>query len=172
VQKTGGFAGVIDGGSASKCFSMSTVSNTGTALTGGYAGGFVGDALNATIADSYAQGNVTLAAGPYGGGFAGRVQGGSITRSYSRNSVSGSAASRGGFIGTVQVLIAAPTFTSLFYSSATTSGLQDVGEGPNLNPTEISAVTDAALQTQSTFTGWDFVNVWIISGAGAYPTLR
>ncbi len=176
--KVGGFVGHIDNaigsGSASRCSAHGAVSNNVTGATG-YVGGFAGYAGAATLADNYASGNVTaLSTAPSSGGFAGRLELGSLVRSYSRGSITGgAAASKGAFIGTLAGATA-PTLTSLFYSTATTSGLTDIGTSiaaVGTNPTTITGVTDTALKTQSTFTGWDFTNIWIIS-AGQYPALR
>jgi hypothetical protein len=174
--KVGGFAGAMDTATAvaSRCSAQGAVSNDVSGATG-TVGGFVGDAISANISDSYASGNVTArSTGTANGGFAGHVELGTLARNYCRGSITnGVAASKGAFIGTVTGTTA-PSLTSLFYSTATTTGLTDIGTSISAlgtNPTSITGVTDAALKTQSTFTGWNFTSTWSIA-TGNYPVLR
>ncbi len=165
----GGFAGVINGGSAIRSYSTAAV----TAGTGGIAGGFVGDAVTATISDCYTTSNVTNASGAACGGFAGRVDGSTISRVYELGSVSGASTARGGFVGTAQGAVS--TFSSVFHATNVNSPeLNDIGQdstGIGPNPVSISGVPLATLTVTSTFTGWNSTTIWNITG-GSYPTLK
>ncbi len=167
-SRVGGLVGFQEGGELSRSYATGAV----TAGSTGVAGGLVGEATAATITDSYATGLVTMAAAPSGGGLVGVLNGTSVAHAYALGAVSGTHSARGGFIGTTE---GSPvSFVSGYYGTASTPGLQDIGQdlnGTGTNPAAISAVSDTALKTQSTFTGWDFVNVWNIT-SGNYPVLR
>ena len=112
-----------------------------------------------------------------------------ITDSYSSGSISGSGTGNGGFIGNAT---AASTLTRVFatgpnYASGTSAGLVSAGVTPTvtnsfwdtqttLQSTTLGSAgtgkTTAQMQTQATFTGFDFSTtpVWKIS-AGQYPKL-
>ena len=167
-SQAGGLIGLQEGQSVVRSSATGAV----TAGSTGIAGALVGDAAGASISDSYASGSVSMSAAPSGGGLIGRADGTSVERSYARGAVTGTHAALGGFIGTTQG--AALSFSSSYYSSTAAPGLADIGQdlnGTGTNPAAISAVSDTALKTQSTFTGWDFVNVWNIT-SGNYPVLR
>lgn len=144
----GGLVGV-NSGMIAKCYSSCTVS--------GYSpvGGLVGENAT-TIRDSYSSGSV------YGdndvGGLVGYSYYASIDRCYSCCSVLGKS-SIGGLVGSSY-----PGKHSNSYWDVNTSGTNysDGGEGR----------TTTQMKSQSTFFGWDFINVWNIYEGFSYPWLR
>ncbi|MGN8225642.1 BspA family leucine-rich repeat surface protein [Gracilimonas sp. BCB1] len=161
----GGLVGYIDGGSISESYATGTV--TETSGFGNQVGGLVGGAgggIAVTINNSYATGAVTgyddVAS------LVGAVFGGvTITNTYATGAVSGdvSAVNLGGLVGfeddyTLGSL--GNTYTNSYWDSTTT------GQGSSTGGT---AKTTAEMQTQSTFSGWDFSGTWQMDG---YPALR
>ncbi len=171
VVGTGGFAyygglvGYIDGGSISESYATGTV--TETSGFGNQVGGLVGGAgggIALTISSSYATGAVT--GNDDIGGLIGAVFGGvTITNAFATGAVSGdaSAVNLGGLVGfeddyTLGGL--GNTYTNSYWDSTTTGQAGSTGG---------TAKTTAEMQTQSTFTGWDFTGTWQMDG---YPALR
>ncbi len=171
VVGTGGFAyygglvGYIDGGSISESYATGSV--TESTGFGSQVGGLVGGAgggIALTISDSYATGAVS----GYDdvAGLVGAVFGGvTITNSYATGAVSGdvSAVNLGGLVGfeddyTLETL--GNTYTSSYWDSMTTGQATSAGG---------TAKTTTEMQTQGTFTGWDFTGTWQMDG---YPGLR
>ncbi|WP_409029182.1 BspA family leucine-rich repeat surface protein [Gracilimonas sediminicola] len=171
VVGTGGFAyygglvGYIDGGSISESYATGTVTETSGfgAQVGGLVGG-AGGGIALTISNSFATGAVT----GYDdvAGLVGAVFGGvTITNSYATGAVSGdvSAVNLGGLVGfeddyTLGGL--GNTYTSSYWDSTT------AGQGSS---TGGMGKTTAEMQTQGTFSGWDFSGTWEMDG---YPALR
>ena len=83
-----------------------------------------------------------------------------IENCYAVGLVTGTGTYVGGLVGENRGVSA--TVTSSYYDS-TTTGQSDTGKGVG--------ETTANMKTQSTFTGWDFTNIWTIE-TGSYPTLR
>ncbi|WP_157464725.1 BspA family leucine-rich repeat surface protein [Balneola vulgaris] len=171
VVGTGGFAyygglvGYMDGGSISESYATGSV--TESTGFGSQVGGLVGGAgggIALTISDSYATGAVS----GYDdvAGLVGAVFGGvTITNSYATGAVSGdvSAVNLGGLVGfeddyTLETL--GNTYNSSYWDSMTTGQASSAGG---------TAKTTTEMQTQSTFTGWDFTGTWQMDG---YPGLR
>ncbi|WP_018127040.1 BspA family leucine-rich repeat surface protein [Balneola vulgaris] len=171
VVGTGGFAyygglvGYMDGGSISESYATGSV--TESTGFGSQVGGLVGGAgggISLTISDSYATGAVS----GYDdvAGLVGAVFGGvTITNSYATGAVSGdvSAVNLGGLVGfeddyTLETL--GNTYNSSYWDSMTTGQASSAGG---------TAKTTTEMQTQSTFTGWDFTGTWQMDG---YPGLR
>jgi hypothetical protein len=121
-------------------------------------GGLVGDNIAGTIANSYA--NVSLSAtGNIVGGLVGKNEGaGQIINSYSAGSVNG-ISNLGGLVG---YTTSTATTTNSYWDTQTSGRATSAGG---------TGTTTARMQTQSTFTGWDFSNIWSIT-AGNYPTLQ
>jgi len=146
----GGFVGYCVFSSIERCYSAGNV--IGSYTVGGFVGYVVGNMSN-----NYSTGSVSGVG--YVGGFAGSVDEGTISYSYSTSSVSGNWIV-GGFVGDGQ----AP---NCFWDKET-SGRETSAGG--------TGKTTAEMKTQSTFTDWDFQDVWSIksvsAGATSYPYLR
>ncbi|OPH46621.1 hypothetical protein BC351_14130 [Paenibacillus ferrarius] len=172
-------------------YNSSTISNayaTGYVSGGGtYVGGLVGDNVG-TISDVFATGSVSGTTGVGGlvgfnnsaysvirnayatgsargtdsvGGLIGDNFGGAISNAYATGSVSGTGSNLGGLVG--KHTPSAPT-SNLFYDKNTT-GRSDTKLGVPKTTTE--------MKTQSTYSGWDFTTVWILSSSAnnGYPVL-
>lgn len=166
-QSIGGLIG-INLGALSQSFSLGTVNATG--LFGQvFIGGLVG--LNnqlggfGTITDSYSMANVF-------GGIAGDVGGlvgfnnnaNPITNSYSIGFVTLNAIGlSGGIVGFNNGSVG---LVNLFWNTTTSANLT-AGAG-----VVATGLTTPAMQTQSSFTGFDFTNVWGITEGVSYPYLR
>ena len=157
ISRVGGLAGDYDEDNMQMSFSSSNVH--GVTWVGGLAG-FVGD--EGSILDCYATGDVTGV--EYVGGFAGFTdkygeddECAEITRSYATGKVTGSIKTNG-FVGYNRGKITDS------YWDIETSGIEEPGSGTGL-PT-------LQLHQQSTFTNWDFINVWNIGEGQTYPYLR
>lgn len=138
-------------------------SSTNVAITavvsgaGGGAGGLIGLAQGPIVSNSYARGNVSVTGGPAGGLFGYGQSGGSVSTSYSTGTVTTNHATVSGFA----TLNGMPS-TNNFYDRTTSGKSDTAAAAPKLT---------SEMQTQSTFTGWDFINIWQMS-SNNYPTLR
>jgi hypothetical protein len=152
---TGGFTGQL-AGTFTRCSSSTDV--TGRYWTGGFSGSCSWQA-NISCTDCYALGDV-ISTLDSAGGFCGQAPSDSVfTHCYSGGEVVASGDNTGGFCGSADAsAIATSCYWDTETSGQTTSPL---GEGK----------TTAEMQTQSTFTGWDFSTVWNIA-SGTYPFLR
>ena len=184
-SQLGGLVGQNNGGIIELSYATGTVSaGTGSTYVGGFAGVHRG-----VIDKSYSSGNVTGSS--YVGGFVGRLdQPGTTSNSYSTGTVTGTS-NVGGFAGhlyygggTNQTILE-NSYAVGRVSGTTAAGLVarlDVG-GTISNSywdtqtTEQSAsaggtgLTTAQMKQQSSFSGWDFSNVWTMPG-GSYPSLQ
>ncbi len=165
-NRTGGFIGIIEQGTVSKCFASGNVS------TANQGGGFVGNAYTCTIEDCYATGDVYSTASDGKGSFAGFMQSGSnVSRCYGSGALTGYS---GGWSGGFSGYTTDGTFTNCFFDRETTGYTNAFGYANN-NTGSPTAATTLEMTTLSTFTtaGWDFANVWQISGGvnSGYPTL-
>ncbi|NOQ26978.1 MAG: hypothetical protein GQ564_16580 [Bacteroidales bacterium] len=144
---TGGFSGGISSihpiAKYQQCFTNTTVQG------GEYTGGFTAYACD-TIIDCYAHGDVS--GGANTGGFAGKSSSGSIH--YIKNCYSVGESGNNGFTDSEINLFSC-------YWEQNSSGSQ--------SSTLIR--TQAQMKTQSTYTGWDFNNIWEMGNSG-YPELR
>ena len=146
----GGLVG-LNYGDINKSFSSSQVS--GTKAIGGLVG------LNASnIFNNYSLGTVSgqqMIGGLVGQNFFSGV----VSLSYSNSLVSGSISDDfGGLVGDNSNLV-----SNSFYDT-NTSGQSDTGKGTPKTTTQMKA--------ESTFTDWDFVNIWDINEGTSYPFLR
>lgn len=146
-----GQLGIGTGGEVYKCSSIGGVIDSGD-----YTGGLIGEVyLSAYLHDSYTttevNGNDNV------GGAVGAVQGTSnnVYDCWSSGQVTGNTALVGGFAGRSN---AGGVIRS--YYNSDTSLQSDTGKG--------EPRTTAEMQTQSTFTNWDFADTWRMSG---YPIL-
>lgn len=151
VAATGGYAGGLVGESYG-LVSASYATGTVNASTGG---GLIGSSQSGTTQNSYATGAVT-AASNNSAGFVGSVWNSKLFNNYATGSVG---ATKQGFSATLGGT--SPVSTSNFWDT-TTTGTTQSGSG--------TGKSTAQMQTQSTFTGWDFSNIWQISAG--YPTIR
>ena len=189
IQYAGGLVGMIKGSSAviTKCYSTGNVTGTNSG-----SGSFVGEMQsNATVSECYCTGSLTASAsGTNVGGFIGSLRSGSkISNCHSSGSVIDGHDPRGGFVGqnadgTIEYSYttgscpnAQKGFLGNVSGSVThTSNYIDTeasGCNDNINNAAASKTT-SEMKTQSTFSGWDFINTWeIVGGDGAnYPRLQ
>ncbi len=140
-------------------------------------GGLVGCNENGITQDSFARGNVS--GGDRVGGLIGCTIGGAVFRSYSTGTVAQGIVPGnweggiGGLVGRVSGTlppglggtVAAGSCEDCFWDTQT-SGTSSSPGGSGRNTTQ--------MKTQSTFTNWDFVNVWGIDAGinDGYPYLR
>ena len=148
----GGLLG-LNLGTINKSYSGSNV-NARKALTGANGGGLVGQ-NQGTISNTYATGDVLSKKGY--GGLVGTNSGGTIKNSYAMNRLLHSPSSKniGGLIGQNTGTV------DYSYWDTTTSKLTTSAGG--------SELTDTQMKQQSSFTGWDFTNIWEMD---TYPRLR
>ena len=186
----GGFVGYNAGPESriSNCYSNVEVVSSGS---GKYIGGFVGrNRSYAEIDKSYSLGTVS-SEGDKVGGFLGHIALGKISNCYSMGSItsSSSASSVGGFCGAIyegtleycySVGANLSHKTKGFLGSEGGSGnvylnnyLDTLASGCNQSALEIAASgkTTSEMKNKSTYTGWDFINTWVIDGDN-YPMLK
>jgi hypothetical protein len=141
---------------------------------GGALGGLVG-ANNGSVSNSYALGNVTstnvnMITYDVAGGLMGDNTG-TITNSYALGAVTGgSGFGSGPLVGSNWNVIASSywnTDTTL-RSNVAGNGLATLAGTPLTN---VTGLTTAQMQQQTSYLGWDFVNTWQIA-PNAYPTLK
>ncbi|MCL2290892.1 MAG: InlB B-repeat-containing protein, partial [Bacteroidetes bacterium] len=152
AQQIGGLVGG-NWGTISNCYFTGNV-------TGTYeqAGGLVGENLYGTISNCYAIGNVT--GENYVGGLVGQNIGSStISNCYAAGNVTGTGYV-GGFVGRGE------NITYCFYDINVAGGAPGVGYGSG---TGVTGKATAEMQQQSTFTGWDFDDIWKICEDLTYP---
>jgi trimeric autotransporter adhesin len=150
----GGLVGENDG-NISDSFATGPVSGNISANLEGI-GGLAGtNTAPGAILNSYATGPVS---GVSSVGGAIGYNTGTLTNLYAVGSVSGSGANIGGLLGS-----AAGGTVSASYWNTQTSGQATSPAG--------TAETTAAMQSQATFSGWDFASVWN-APSGAYPSLK
>lgn len=150
MTTVGGLIGSVSDSTIQECYSESDV--TGYLLVGGLIGYSSG--RNLIIQNSFTTGNVNSVGTK--GGLVGFIVDGTISRCYARNTVIPNTS--GGLVGG---MINSPTIVDSFYD-ATLSGIVEYGRG--------TPISSAQMQTQSTFTGWDFANTWIMGPS--FPILR
>jgi hypothetical protein len=135
----GGLVGYNDGGTIKNSYSTGYVKSVWTD-----SGGLVGVNLG-TITNSYS--TVNISGYYYVGGLVG-YNDGNITNSYSIGNVSGTSNLGGlvGYVGTYSVI------NNSYYNNLTSNQNDNDGRGIPKTTTQ--------MQTQSTFSGWDFTNTW------------
>ncbi len=157
--KVGGLVGTNEGGTITNSHA------TGPVIGEKFVGGLVGGNISGTIADSYATGEVK---GVFFKEFTSCVGGlvgynnGTVTRSYAVGAVTGAYHSIGGLVG----MNWDGTVIDSYYN-------RDIA-GPSDFPGGEKPRTTVQMQTTTTFTGWDLINVWGINPEqnGGYPFLR
>jgi hypothetical protein len=132
---------------------------SGSAAT--WAGPLVASALtgtSGTIEDCYSEGGTVTTDGNFAGGLVGTVSTPlSYSRCYAANVISGVVGAK---VGGLSGEISAGTEADTFFDSTVATTSQDGGSA--------TAKTTAQMQTQGTFTNWDFANDWKMPGAD-YP---
>jgi len=153
--RAGGLIGETHITTISQCYSMGTITATG----GQYIGGLVGVMNPCNVNDCYSLMNVVGGDGT--GGFAGYIGNSALVNCYTAGSVSGTS-NTGGFSG----YATGTSITDCFWDSQ--------ASGQTIGNVGISELT-SAMQTEATFTGFDFttVPVWNINPSlnGGYPYL-
>jgi urease accessory protein UreF len=150
-SEVGGLFGYGSGVTISQSYSGSPV----TGAT--YVGGLVGYTSSSTITDSYATGTVAGSSSDAGGAI-GDLASGTATRIFSKGAVSGAASNKGGLVGANGGTVSAS------YWDTTTSGQASSAGG--------TGETTANMQTQATYSTWDFTNLWSPPSGGVYPSLQ
>jgi len=186
---TGGFIGQVNGGKFYRCYASGNVIGSSNANVGGFAGVLGNDVTSYVfdIIDCYSTGDVTAATTDWhAGGFIAYIYDDgntiSIDNCYSTGTITaGSLGSthKGGFIGEVENTSSYGTITDCFWDTET-SGFT-AGIGNVSSPSGLTGKTTLQMQTQSTFTNWDFAgetsngndNYWRINpeNNSVYPFL-
>jgi len=176
-EVTGGLVGATSGGTITNSYSTGIVSG------GGFVGGLVGATSGGTITNSYSTGSVSGSDSV--GGLVG-YNNGTITNSYSNGSVFGFGSFVGGLVGQnyLGTIINSYSTGSVFgFGSFFVGGLVGYNNGTITNSywdTQTSGQstsdggvgkTTAQMMQQTTFVGWDFVDVWGIFEGLSYPFL-
>ncbi|MBS4097858.1 MAG: hypothetical protein KGZ83_13585 [Sulfuricella sp.] len=150
--------------------------------------GQVGGSLDYSYANVSVTGNSNGISSTAIGGLAGSVPGGgAVSNSYATGSVSGGT-DVGGLVG--QIGIGGATVTNGYSTGAVTWTISGGGligsnsgtvsnsywnkatSGKNTSAAGTGVDTTASMQTQSTFTGFDFTNTWRIYAGHTYPLLK
>lgn len=141
----GGIVGYKQYGEINKCY------NVGSVVGGGITGGIVGGTTYAGVSNCY---NNTEFDGKYAGGIVGSASFGTVETCYSLGTNSSSYGS--GFAGGIVGMNSNCTVSNSYYDASTTSG------GGTYKST-------SAMQSQSTFSGFDFTDIWTMDGNSDYP---
>lgn len=147
---------------------------TGTVYTGyANAGGIAGLCLNyATIRNCWTNANVTADQTNAGGITSHVYDDSTIEYCYAAGTVTSAVEAGGLFADFMADETETITINDCFYDTTTsglTSGVGDTGTTYDAG-TGFSGKTTSAMQTQSTFTNWDFSNIWTMGSS--YPILK
>lgn len=161
-----GWVGPYQGGGSSVIRSYATGNVKGTTDVGGLVGNN-GPTMGggAYIQDTYATGNVTgtTAVGGLVGSQTSTGVGNGIDTSYSIGLVTGTT-NPGGLVG---VETSTPIYSVDYWNNTINTAVNSIGNlGANAN---IFPSSTTQMQTQSTYSGWDFINTWMIT-TNNYPT--
>ncbi len=156
--------GGLIGGHSSFSNIMNSYS-TGTVTATGYEiGGLVGENMFGDIVNCYTTSSVT---GDYSvGGLIGNSYDCIVSNSYATGVVSGTI-DVGGLVG--EDFNSSTVYSACFWNSDNNPNLTGIGNGSDPN---VISETTANMQKESTFTGWDFVEIWGIGENQTYPYLR
>jgi hypothetical protein len=149
----GGLVGESDGGTISNCCSTSDVNG---ANISSYLGGLTGYS-NGTVSNCYSTGDVNSGnSAQYLGGLMG-YNAGTLSNCYSTGVVNSGSGSTdiGGLVGYNY------DYVSYCYFLNTSGPTDGIG----------TPLTDAQMKQQTSFTGWDFNNIWTINENVNYPKL-
>lgn len=154
----GGVAGYVNSGTITQCYNTGSVEGTGT-----HVGGVVGYShISSQIRQCYNTGSVS--GNDYVGGVVGYTYYTTVNQCYNAGSVSG-ADGVGGVIG----YQTNTTITICYWDTQTSGRSNGISAGPE---TGMFGKTTAEMQSQATFLGWDFRNIWGIIEGVTYPFLR
>ena len=124
-------------------------------------GGIVGY-NNGIVANSFSTATIT---GDYLGGFVGICDASSeITNCYTTGAVAG---------GELQAAFCSENLgiiTNCFWNNETSG--QTSGTPDSINETGLTGLTTSEMQTQSSYAGWNFTDVWEFTAENTYPTLK
>ncbi|QTH40615.1 S-layer homology domain-containing protein [Cohnella sp. LGH] len=163
IDIVGGLAGGNEGGQISQSYAAGTVNGSGN-----NAGGLVGYNLSGIVNRSYAIGDVNGQINV--GGLAGNTDFGGISESYATGSVNGQVRA-GGLIGQNN----GGELTDSFWDRETTLQSSACGynnEGYPGTTCTATALAVAEALTQSSYSAWDFTNVWFMIDGATRPFLR
>jgi len=167
----GGIAGLMSGGTLNKVYNLGAVENVSGHGVSNY-GGIVGSFTGGTITNAYNNGLVDIKIGGGNGNVAGGIIGSATLTGttigflYNTGYVLANSGT-GGLIGSAS---GTPTFSGTSYFNLDTSG-QTVAVS-NLTNANLAGAHTGAMQTQSTFSGWDFSSIWSIIPNTSYPYLQ
>ncbi len=156
ISAVGGLIGYCSSCTISESYNIADINSTG-----GYVGGLIGNSYESTITNVYNQGNVNTGAF-FVGGIIGYASGGSITNTYSISSPS-SAIYFGNIVGYSRDLV----MTNAYMQS---NGEYESGYGSGGSLNNVVSKTDDELLLGATYAGFDFSNIWAISGGYPYFT--
>ncbi|MFN8416822.1 MAG: T9SS type A sorting domain-containing protein [Cytophagaceae bacterium] len=184
-KQVGGLVGFLEGGRIQKCFMKGNISCGESSAVGG----IVGSNSGGIVEECYTAGIVTGGANSSIGGIAGSLtQSGVVRKCYSiSNIIGGDGSYAGGVVGVNSGAVENCYFTgaiepgsgSLFgvvaYNfSGTTSSNYYNSDSTSSNSGVGGALDSDEMSNQSSFTGWDFTNVWKMSVCNNYvfPVLK
>ncbi|MCR4267287.1 YDG domain-containing protein [Nitratireductor sp. ZSWI3] len=140
---------------------ISNSSSTATVMGFGEVGGLVGRLRAASITNSYATGAVTGTTDYVGGLVGSTYQGGMLTNVYASGNVTGTT-NVGGLVGGA-ILAGAVTATNAYWD------VDSTGQSTSFAGTGIG---NANAFTQSTYSGFDFTNTWVLIDGETRPMLQ
>ncbi|NML74177.1 filamentous hemagglutinin N-terminal domain-containing protein [Rhizobium sp. S-51] len=174
IHVTGSINGYQEAGGIAGWFVDSTLSNSSSAasvrVSANSAGGLVGHALyTVTISDSYATGSVTAAV--RAGGLVGDLVGGplALNNVYASGKVTATTIAGG--------LIGADSSSSISLTNAYWDG-NSTGQSATIGLAFLSLITGTAIdvssapRSQSTYSGFDFTDTWVMVDGDTRPMLR
>jgi len=162
LNAVGGLIGLNNGAAISNSYVSGIVSGSS------YVGGLVGYSTGGSISNSYSSASVTARSGYGAGGLVG-MNYGSISQSYATGKVNGSSYV-GGLVGLNYGTVANSYYNKT--ANPTLTGLSNYN-GPIADaPGVVSGLTTAQLETQSSFSGWDFGSTWFMYEGATTPLLR
>lgn len=167
LSRCGGFGGfVCDGVTVEQCYA------TGNVSTGWSCGGFYGHVGYSLTKNCYCRGDIVIPDGydEYtgfndNGGFAGGVQGDNLIENcYCAGAVGGLTWQEKSMAGFIPFSVDYAAYTNCYYDY-TLCPLPD---------DQVPSKTTAEMQTQGTFAGWNFSDIWTISPGenDGYPRFR
>ena len=160
ISIVGGLVGMNTTGSILNCYSTGDVSGTGDAV-----GGLLGGNYSGSISNCYATGDVNGVDDV--GGLSGDNFDGSVSNCYATGDVNG-VSHVGGLSGRN-----GNSISNCFWDTTTqTHGVTESIGDPGGTITNVLGLPTHQLHQQSTFTDWDFINVWNIGENQTYPHLR
>ena len=164
-QEAGGIAGWLTDSTLSNASSSASVT-----VSANGAGGLVGRAVyTVTISDSYATGSVTAAT--HAAGLVGEVSGGPLTLNnvYASGKVTATTLA-GGLIGSDGSYDI--SLTNAYWDGNSTGRASAFGTLAPTNVTGTAVDVSSAPRTQSTYSGFDFTNTWVMINGDTRPMLR